>query len=160
LKYAVLVRLYRLFFCICLLQLFAQKGISGTRVWNGGATGIWSVATNWIPAGVPDNTDSVVFDGDIAPTVSLNSFPAGRFTFLQVSILHHATVTITASASVEVGLDRGIFIEAGSRLNLGGITTTKFQINLAASGNDHYRQNHIFRRQCAHFKLGHSQSGF
>jgi Secretion system C-terminal sorting domain len=105
-----------------------------TRMWNGGTSGAWSVAANWIPAGVPSNTDSVIFDGNITPLVSLNSFPAGRFTFLQLSILNNATVTLTASASVEVGFDRGIFIEAGARLNLGGLSTTKFQVNLAASG--------------------------
>jgi hypothetical protein len=40
----------------------APAGRSATKHWLGGNNGNWSVAGNWMPAGVPQNGDDLIFD--------------------------------------------------------------------------------------------------
>ena len=53
--------------------VYVMGAISGVeRVWRGSSGGSWSIAANWLPTGVPQTGDTLVFDAASAPVDAVN----------------------------------------------------------------------------------------
>ncbi len=46
---------------LALLAIASLSTSAATKTWNGSASGLWSAAANWTPAGAPANGDALVF---------------------------------------------------------------------------------------------------
>ena len=103
-----------------------------TATWIGGATGDWSVASNWTRTGVPNNIGStfyfVVVDGNVgtASAVSLTN--------LSPTI---STLTIGGNDSLSIGNSLTLTLAGGSLANDGQLfmNSTGTQTNFLIGGN-------------------------
>lgn len=84
-----------------------------TKTWVG--PGNWSTAANWSPAGVPGESDSVLFSNGNTCTIDIST------TVAQFTMQSGYTGTITASQNLTVA---GGFLEAGGTFNQGSTTLT------------------------------------
>ena len=61
-------------FLMTLLLFLLKTSYCQLKEWNGGVTGDWNVANNWIPIGVPTSTDSVRLSGAVTVMVPVGTF--------------------------------------------------------------------------------------
>ena len=122
--------LYKLILIIFILissSTFAQT----TYSWNGGS-GIWSVATNWTPNGVPTATDNVVITATGTYTVTLdgdstiNNLTIGGTSGVQSLSLSSRTLTINGTGTINdsgsVSLTTSTLAGSGTLTNYGTLT--------------------------------------
>ncbi len=115
----------KVIFLLCSIFLLNTLNAQN-KVWVGGATGNWSVATNWNPVGVPNAGSHVKVDGGATVTVDVNATVA--------SILYLGTSTSAGHLVIPAGVtletkNRGVVLfNAGSTLTVNG--------NLLASSTD------------------------
>jgi urease beta subunit len=104
-----------------------------TTTWIGSTNGSWTDANNW-DNGVPTSASNIVFDGaapaltagviNIADVSQSNMF--GSFTSLVIT--NNATVNLSSASATYFYFTNSILINTGSRLNIGGTTSTRFEI--------------------------------
>ncbi len=114
------------------ITLCAAKANAVQKTWVGGATGSWSNASNWSPAGVPSPAagDTLIFDGSLAAAVTIADVAAYTNTqaFGQFVARNNITLDLSGPANTFLYCSGGIQINAGSRVNIGAATTTLFVI--------------------------------
>lgn len=75
----------------CLQNIHAQN-----KIWIGGSSGTWSVASNWNPSGTPGGNDTVTINQDANIALDIN------LTLGSLRILNNASVTLDAPANRDV----------------------------------------------------------
>ena len=106
--------------------LLGQSALAATYTWNGGASGVWDVSTNWNPAGVTW-TETLTGTGNTAlfntagalVTVNSSSSTAGGLTFLQNTTLSGGTINLIAGTNDLVNSATGA-TTLGTALNFVG----------------------------------------
>ncbi len=70
------------------LQFCALPTSAATKTWNGSTVGSWQIASNWIPAGVPVNGDTLVFPANAIKLLTTNA-PGGPTNFSSLTLLRN-----------------------------------------------------------------------
>jgi len=84
-----------LFLFITYLLLTINNSVFGanTLTWNGGSSGQWGIASNWLPTIAPDNGDHIIFNYSVSLTR-----PAGSFSPNLGSLsLNNATISLSSN---------------------------------------------------------------
>ena len=104
--------------------IYVAGTMSGVeRKWNGSSGGSWSVAGNWLPVGVPQTGDTLVFDATSAAVDAVND----------LSLFYAESIVLRGSNAIRLsGNALGVF-------DLGGIsaadgTTATFELDLVLCG--------------------------
>ncbi len=103
--------------------------------WQGPSTGgSWNNAGNW-DNGVPTAaTTDIVFDGSVASLTGgviqiTDVFQTNpNFSYNRLRVINNATVTLSSNSNTFFYFFISIDIDAGSRLNIGGTSSSKFEI--------------------------------
>ena len=86
-----------------------------TKTWNAGSDGIWELASNWSPAGIPGSNDDVVIDTDFTVTVSTNR------TVKSIELLAGGDLIVASSATLTVTNSSG---KDGISLSVDSVATS------------------------------------
>lgn len=101
--------------------------------WNGGS-GNWNSSANWIPSGIPGNTDTVYISA--AGTYTISSIPS-NYTLGKIQVSNNAQVTLQHTGGRTLTLsnagNNGLVISAGANLVLGNNMTLTMGNNTLAS---------------------------
>lgn len=137
-------------FVSCLIA-WSSASQAATPVWDGGASGNWSVNTNWDPDAAPVNGDTITIGSGSTVTYDVSDFFLGSATTLNLNgTLTRAAVLRTQGATINVGATGEI---AGGFKDLNGSSLT-FEAGAKFSASDwEQKAVNIFT-----FKLG--ASGF
>ena len=118
-----------LVFLVSLSSLFTSAAVI---TWNGGVTGNWNNATNWLPATIPTSTDDVIFN--TSALVDMDVFSSTTYAINSLRITGNVTVelNVTQSGGGTRRLQlmstststKGLQIDSGSTLLMHGVHTT------------------------------------
>jgi hypothetical protein len=103
---------------IFLTFLFQLIHAQTTKLWTGGASGTWSVFSNWSPSGTPAGNDTVIINTDATILLDINLNLGG------LRILNNANVVLNAPASRDVLLygtqenSPALLVESGAILTM------------------------------------------
>ena len=119
---------------ICFLYAVPNDASAAVKTWVGGPSGSWSNPSNWSPAGVPavatdpSAGDDILFDGSLSATVTIADYPVNASTsrYGLLTLSNGVTVDIASGANTYMYFLNGLVIPAGTRINIGGSTTTFF----------------------------------
>ena len=72
---------------VAVVPIPAQRAVGTKYTWRGPKDGLWSVAANWTPQGVPGPADSATFDKSEVNSVQMDLQPAPNETWVHVGVI-------------------------------------------------------------------------
>jgi hypothetical protein len=118
-----------LYFLLFFLTVTKSVWSQTTYTWNAGS-GSWTVATNWLPNGVPGNNDIVQFNNTGTKTISGIS---SNYSLDKLIVSGNSNITLenTSSKTLTIGDGSG----TGFIINTGSILTMGNNIKIVVANN-------------------------
>jgi signal transduction histidine kinase len=140
------IRVFMLsFFVVMLLPLVTlidiKPAYAASKIWDGGGTGNnWSTPENWLPDGVPQAGDDVVFDGTSTKASTIDASFTNTIGSLSINSGYANTITIANGLNISGAFNQsvGTFSKTGSTvyvINVGG----SFSHNGGTFGSSSYK---------------------